>query len=101
MSPLLLPTLAPWIRVPMRESDSPSDGGKSTLEECSSHPCREGQVKAAEQESHDCWGSRPWNLPEPGTGPPVSSALRKEARFDRSKVCAPEAKLCFVLTFPV
>lgn len=35
------------------------EGGRSTLEECSSHPCREGQVKAPEQESHGCWDKCP------------------------------------------
>lgn len=42
-------------------------------------------LKAPEQESLGCWGRMPWNLPEPGTGPFVSSAHRKEEQFDRSR----------------
>lgn len=44
-SPLFPPPPAPRIWVPMKESDGCREGGRSTLEECSSHPCREGQVE--------------------------------------------------------
>lgn len=39
------------------------------------------------------------SLPEPGTVPLVSSALRKKHQFDKSEVCVQGVELCLVLTF--